>query len=263
MNKTNISPLAFVHPDAKIGEGVEVHPFAYIDKDTVIGDGCIIHPYSSILPGSVLGKNNHIYQHAVIGATPQSFRWKVNCIPQVKIVDDNNIRENVVIAGGIESDSATLIGNRNYLMDGVHICHDVHISDDCVIGIGAQIAGECEIRRKTILSSGVIVQHLCRVGRYSLVQSGCVVQKDVPPYTILGGVPVSYHGVNATILERAGVSERTLRHIANAYRIIYTGNESLEDAVIKITEQIPESEEISVIVNFVKDSKRGIVRREK
>lgn len=257
----NISPLAYVHPEAKISDGVEIMPFAYIDKDTVIGEGCIIHPYASILRGTTLGKNNHVYQHAVVGSVPQSFRWDGTSSPVVKIGDDNNIRENVVIAGGFGAENATTIGSGNYLMDGVHICHDVRISDDCVIGIGAQVAGECEIRRRAILSSGVILQHLSRVGRFSLVQSGCVVQKDVPPYTILGGNPVSYHGVNATILEKAGFSERTLRHIANAYRIVYTGNESLEDAVQKIVEQIPASEETEVIVRFIRESKRGIVRR--
>ena len=257
----NISPLAYVHPEAKIGEDVEIMPFAYVDKDTVIGNGCIIYPYASILPGTTLGKNNHVYQHAVIGSTPQSFKWEGQGKPQVKIGNDNNIRENVVIASGFEPDNATIIGNDNYLMDGVHICHDVHISDDCVIGIGAQIAEECEIRRHAILSSGVVLQRLSRVGRYSLVQSGCVVQKDVPPYTILGGNPVSYHGVNSIILEKEGFTERTLRHIANAYRIVYTGNESLEDAVQKIVDQIPESEEIEVIVRFIRDTKRGIVRR--
>ncbi len=258
---SNISPLAYVHPKAQIGENVEIHPFAYIDQDTVIGDGCIVYPYASILRGTTMGKNNHIYQHAVIGSTPQSFRYDESVVPLVTIGDDNNIRENVVIAGGFEPESATTIGNGNYLMDGVHICHDVHISDECVIGIGAQIAGECEIRRHAIISSGVIIQHLSRIGRYSLIQSGCVVQKDVPPYTILGGTPVSYHGVNATILEKKGLSERTLRHIANAYRIVYTGNESLHDAVQKIEEQIPKSEEIEVIVRFIRNSKRGIVRR--
>ena len=123
------------------------------------------------------------------------------------------------------------------------------------------MAGDCELQDNVILSSGVILQHQTRVGRFSLVQSGCVVQKDVPPYIILGGNPVSYHGVSAVILEKQGVSERILRHISNAYRIVYTGNESLEDALQKIVEQIPGSPEIDNIVAFIRDSRRGIVRR--
>ncbi|MBR1652476.1 MAG: acyl-ACP--UDP-N-acetylglucosamine O-acyltransferase [Alloprevotella sp.] len=189
---TEISPLAYVHPEARLGENVKVYPFAYIERDVVIGDNCVIMSHASVLEGSVMGADNYIYQNAVIGA---------------------------------------------------------------------QVAGECQLEHHVILSSGVILQHLARVGRYSLIQSGCVVQKDVPPYIILGGNPVSYHGVSAVILEKEGLSERTLRHIANAYRIVYTGNESLEDAVQKIVNQIPGSAEIDNIVSFIRDSKRGIVRR--
>lgn len=258
---STISPLAYVHPEAKIGENVKIYPFAYIERDVVIGDGCVIMSHASILEGSVLGTDNYIYQNAVIGAVPQSFRYTVGHRTHVRIGNENRIRENVVIAGGLEDETATVIGDRNFLMDNVHICHDVQMGDDNVIGIGAQIAGECSLEGNVILSSGVILQHLARVGRYSLVQSGCVVQKDVPPYIILGGTPASYHGVSAVVLQKQGMSERILRHITNAYRIIYTGNEALEDAIQKIKDQIPGSSEIENIVNFIAESKRGIVRR--
>ena len=257
----DISPLAYVHPEAKIGENVKIYPFAYIERDTVIGDNCVIMSHASILEGSVLGSDNIVYQNAVIGAVPQSFRYTVGHRTHVRIGNGNRIRENVVIAGGLEDETATIIGDRNFLMDGVHICHDVQIGDDNVLGIGSQVAGDCMLEGNVILSSGVILQHLVRVGRFSLVQSGCVVQKDVPPYIILGGNPASYHGISAVVLQKQGLSERILRHITNAYRIIYTGNESLEDAIQKIKDQIPTSPEIENIVSFIADSKRGIVRR--
>ena len=148
-------------------------------------------------------------------------------------------------------------------MDCVHICHDVRVGNKCGIGIGACIAGEAEIHDCSIQSTGVVVQQHVRVGRFSLIQSGCRVQKDVPPYVILGGNPASYHGVNAVVLQHVNVTERIIRHIANTYRIIYTGNFSLEDAVIKIPEQIPMSEEIQDILDFIKGAKHGIVRHMK
>ncbi|MFU2518840.1 MAG: hypothetical protein ACM67P_01835, partial [Clostridiales bacterium] len=137
------------------------------------------------------------------------------------------------------------------------------VYNKCVIGIGACIAGESEIHDCSIQSTGVVVQQHVRVGRFSLIQSGCRVQKDVPPYVILGGNPASYHGVNAVVLKHIGTTERIIRHIANTYRIIYTGNFSLEDAVLKIPEQIPMSDEIHDILNFVKCAKHGIVRQMK
>ena len=137
---------------------------------------------------------------------------------------------------------------------------DVKIFNKCVIGIGTCIAGESEIHDCSIQSNGVVIQQHVRVGRFSLVQSGCRVQKDVPPYVILGGNPASYNGVNTMVLKHVNVSDRILRHIANTYRIIYTSNFSLEDAIIKIPEQIPMSEEIEKILEFIKEAKHGIVR---
>lgn len=255
-----ISPLAYVAPGAKLGNNVEVKPFAYIEEDVEIGDNCTIMPHASILNGTKMGSNNIVYQNSVIGATPQDFHFVEGQKTHVVIGNDNRIRENVVIAGSTYEDRATTIGDGNFLMDKVHICHDVRIHNKCVLGIGVSVAGESEVEDGSIQSSYVVVQQHVRIGRYSLIQSGCRVQKDVPPYVLLGGNPASYHGVNAFVLKHFNKSDRVLRHIANTYRLIYTGNFSLEDAVIKIGEQIPMSEEIENIISFIKKSKHGIVR---
>lgn len=256
-----ISPLAYVSPEAKLGDNVEIMPFAYIDGDVEIGDNCVIYPYASVLAGTVLGKGNKVYSHAVLGAEPQDFHYKEGTKSRLVIGDNNVIRENVVIARSIHENGASTIGNGNFFMDKAHLCHDAKVGNDCVIGINVSVAGDCEIEDCSIQSTGAVIQQHVRVGRFSLIQSGCRVQKDVPPYVILGGNPAGYHGVNTVILKNVfNTSERILRHIANTYRLIYTGNFSLQDAVIKIGEQIPMSEEIENIVNFVKESKHGIVR---
>ena len=255
-----ISPLAYVDPQAQLGKNVEVAPFAYIEKGVVIGDNCVIKSHASILEGTTMGQNNVVCQNAVVCAPPQDFHYVDGTPTHVVIGDNNRIRENVVIAGGTYAEGATRIGSGNYIMDQVHICHDVTIGDKCVLGIGACVAGECVIEDCSIQSNGVLLQQRVRVGRFSLMQSGCRVQKDVPPYVVLGGNPASYHGVNAVILRHEGYSDRVLRHISNCYRIIYTGNFSLEDAVIKIPEQIPMSDEIYNILEFIKGTKHGIVR---
>lgn len=258
-----ISPLAYVDPSAKLGENVEVKPFAYIDKNVEIGDNCVIMPHASILEGTKMGSGNIVYQNAVIGAVPQDFHFVEGHKTHVVIGNDNRIRENVVIAGSTCEEKATVIGNNNFLMDRVHICHDVIIHNKCVVGIGTIISGESELEDFSIQSSNVIVKQHVRVGTFSLIQSGCRVQKDVPPYVILGGNPACYRGVNAVVLKHLNFTDRLLRHIANTYRLIYTANFSLEDVIIKIPEQIPMSDEIHNILNFLKKSKIGIVRRMK
>jgi acyl-ACP--UDP-N-acetylglucosamine O-acyltransferase len=258
-----ISPLAYVDPTAKLGNNVEIKPFAYIEGGVEIGDNCVIMPHVSILEGTTLGSGNIVYQNAVIGAKPQDFHFVEGSKTRVIIGNDNRIRENVVIAGSTYEGKATIVGNGNFIMDQTHICHDVIIHDKTVTGIGSIVSGESELYEGCILSNNAIVQQHVRIGRYSLIQSGCRVQKDVPPYVIMGGNPVSYHGVNAVILKYIGMTERILRHISNTYRLIFTANFSLEDAVIKIPEQIPMSEEIDNILDFIKATKIGIVRKMK
>lgn len=254
-----ISPLAYVDPTARLGQNVEVEPFAFIGKNVVIGNNCVIKAHASILEGTTMGNDNIVFQNSVICSTPQDFHYEDGHKTQVHIGNNNRIRENVVIAGSTYEDRATVIGDGNFIMDRVHICHDVQVGNNCVLGIGVCVAGECILEDCSIQSNGALIQRRVRVGRYSLMQSGCRVQKDVPPYVVLGGNPAGYHGVNSVVLRHQGVTDRVLRHISNTYRIIYTGNVSLEDAIIKIPEQIPMSEEIYHILDFLKGTELGIV----
>lgn len=129
-----ISPLAYVDPGAKIGKNVTIQPFAYIEKDVEIGDDCIIMAYASVLNGTRMGKGNKIHHHAVLGSEPQDFHYTGEDSSLI-IGDNNHIRENVVISRATFSGNATRIGNENFLMDKVHICHDVQIGNHCVAGI--------------------------------------------------------------------------------------------------------------------------------
>ena len=245
-----ISPLAFVDPAAKLGKNVTVQPFAYIEGDVEIGDDCIIMSGARILDGTRLGQRNKVHHGAVLGTVPQDFHY----------TGENDIRENVVVSRATHEGDATRIGNENFLMDGVHLCHDVQIGNHCVVGLKTIIAGDCRISDFTILSSNVILQQQCHIGSWVLIQSGCRIAKDVPPYVIMNGNPASYHGINAVVLQhKHQVTDRILRHIVNAYRLIYQGNFSIQDALQKIEDQVPMSDEIHNILNFVRESK-GIVK---
>lgn len=252
-----ISPLAFVDASAKIGKNVSIAPFAFIDADTQIGDGCVIGAHASILKGSRIGQNNKIHEGAIIGAEPQDFRYEGQ-ESSVIIGDGNDIRENVVIARGMTKDGATRIGNGCYLMEGVHVCHDATISDSCVIGLKTIVAGGVTIESYVILSNAVILQQDVHIGSWSMIQSGCRVGKDIPPYIMVSGNPATYHGINSMILKnnkQKAFSEETISHIMTAYLIIYQGGVSLQDAVMRIKEQVTRSEEIDDILSFIKSSK--------
>lgn len=254
-----ISPLAYINPDAKLGKNVTVHPFAYIDKNVEIGDDCTIMPYASVLSGTRMGTNNTIYQGAIVGATPQDFRFKGEDT-LLKIGNHNTIREKVIINRGTHTDDCTKIGNGNFLLEGVHLAHDTHVGDDCVFGNGAKTAGNCIIDDKAILGSGVILKHGCRVGSWALVRDGCRANKDVPPYIVAAHNPITYYGINAVILVKEGhFPEEVIDNIAKAYRQIYQCGTSLENALHRIKDLIPMGPEMNYLLDFIQHSERGII----
>lgn len=78
---------------------------------------------------------------------------------------------------------------------------------------------------------------------------------------IAGGAPVEYHGVNTSVCRAKGFDEKVLKHIANAYRLLFHGQTSVFDACIQIDQQVPDSTEIRNIVNFVRGTEAGIISK--
>lgn len=253
-----ISSKAEIDPKAKIGKNVTIYPFAYIEGDVEIGDNCVIYPYVSILNGTRMGRDNKVYQNTVLGAEPQDFNFRGEA-SQLIIGDGNIIRENVVINRATHSDGQTVIGNRNFLMEGVHVSHDTKIAAANVFGYGTKIAGDCIIGNRVIFSSSVVANPGVRVGDAVMVQSGCRFSKDIPPFIIASDNPAKFGGVNLTILQNYGVSEKIQSHIANAYRLIFHGQTSVFDAVIQVEQQVPDGKEVRNIVEFIRGTKLGII----
>ena len=254
-----ISPQAYVDPSAKLGKNVTVHPFAYIDKNVEIGDNNVIMPYASLLSGTRMGNDNVVYQGAVVGAVPQDFNFKGD-ETIVSIGNENVIREHAVITRGTFPDHATTIGDHNFIMQAVRISHDVEIGSHCIIGNGSQVSGYCKIYDKAILTSNVLMQGRTRLGSYSIVQGGCRFIKDIPPYIVAAHEPISFYSVNTMVMEHEGMPEAVIKQIAQAYRILYKANTSLNDALVRMEEQIPNTPEIQELIHFVRTSKLGIIK---
>ncbi len=253
-----ISSQAHISPNAKIGQNVTIHPFAYIDDNVVIGDNCEIMSYASILSGARLGKNVKVFQGAIVSATPQDFRWKGE-ESFVEIADNTVIREQVIINRGIRKDSCTSIGHDSFILAQTHIGHDTKVGDYCVLGNSVKIAGDVTIGSYCILSSGVIVHEKNELAEWVLIKGGCRVNSNVPPYVIMAHNPISYYGVNAYILQKAGKTNDTIENIAKAYRHIYQSHTSAFNALQRIAADIEDSKEKHAIVGFIKDHNYKIV----
>ena len=70
---------------------------------------------------------------------------------------------------------------------------------------------------------------------------------------------MAYGGPNTTMMKYAGIDEKVQKHIANAYRLLFHGKTSVEDVILQIKEQVPEGPEIRNIVQFLENTKRGIM----
>lgn len=259
---SNISDKAYIDPKAKIGNNVTIMPFAYIEGDVVIGDDCVIYPHVSIMDGTSMGKGNHVHQGTVLGAVPQDFNYQGG--PTKLIIGDNNtFRENVVVARSSYNgeDDATVIGHDNFFMEGVHLSHDDKVGDYNVFGYGTKLAGCVEVEDNVIFSSSIITNAGCRVGRYAMIAANSYFSKDVPPYIIAYGDPIQYYGVNKSRLLEAGVDEKTVNHVANAYRLVFNGQNDIMDVCNQIVQQVPSGEEIDNIITFLSTSKLGLITK--
>ena len=253
-----ISPLAYIDPEAQIGQNVEIAPFVFIDRNVVIGDNNKIMSGAKILYGSRIGQGNTIFPGAVIGAIPQDLKFRGE-ETTAEVGDNNLIRENVTINRGTAAKGKTVVGNNNLLMEGVHVAHDARIGNGCIIGNSTKMAGEIVINDNSIISASVLMHQFCRVGGYGMIQGGCRFSKDVPPYIIAGREPICYAGINIVGLRRRGFSNETIEQIHNAYRIIYQSDLNITNALAKIEAEMEMTPEISYIVEFIRSSQRGII----
>ncbi|MDD7075893.1 MAG: acyl-ACP--UDP-N-acetylglucosamine O-acyltransferase [Prevotella sp.] len=253
-----ISPMAFVHPEAKLGDNNIIGPFCYIDKNTVIGNNNNLMNSVTIHTGARIGNGNEFFAGASISTKPQDLKFRgeeTTC----EIGDNNSIRENVTISRGTASKGKTVVGNNNLLMENMHIAHDCEVGNSCIIGNSTKFAGEVVVHDNAIISATVLCHQFCNIGGYVMIQGGSRFSLDIPPFVIAGKEPTRYCGINIIGLRRRGFSNETIDMIHDTYRIIYAKGvikEGIEEARAKY----PESKEVEYICSFFEKSKRGVIR---
>ena len=256
---SNISSLAYVHPNVDIKEDVIVEPFAYIEDNVVIGAGTRIMAHACIMSGARIGKNCTIFPNAVISGIPQDLKFEDE--ESLAIIGDNTtVRECVTVNRGTKSRGQTVVGNNCLLMAYCHVAHDCVLKDNVIVGNSVQIAGEVEVDDYAIISGGTLVHQFTRVGKHTMIQGGTRLGKDIPPYTVAGREPVSYVGLNIVGLRRRGFTREQINNIQEIYRYLYLSGYNISQALEKIENELTEIDERIDIINFVRASSRGVVR---
>lgn len=254
----NISPLAFVHPEAKLGDNNQIGPFCYIDKNVEIGDNNTFLNGVTVHYGARIGNNNEFFPGASISTKPQDLKFRgedtLCCVG-----DNNSIRENVTLSRGTASKGKTVIGSNNLLMESMHVGHDCVLGSGLIIGNSTKFAGEVVVDDNAIVSASVLCHQFCHIGGYVMIQGGSRFSQDIPPYIIAGKEPTKYCGLNLVGLRRRGFSNELIDHIHNAYRLLYSKG-ILSEGIQEVKNNLQITKEISYILDFVENSKRGIIR---
>jgi UDP-N-acetylglucosamine acyltransferase len=254
-----IHPLSSIHPDAKIANNATIDPFAFIDKNVEIGEGTHVMSNAVVLEGARIGKNCTIFPGAVVSGIPQDLKYAGE--ETTAIIGDNTaIRENVTVNRGTKAKGKTIVGSNCLLMAYVHIAHDCIIGNGVIVGNGTQLGGEVEIGNMAILSAHVLVHQFTKIGSHVMISGGSHVLKDVPPFVKAAREPVSYVGINSVGLRRRNYSREAINEIQEMFRVIYQRGFNNSEAVKFIEENFQSSIEKDEILNFIKNSKRGIMK---
>ncbi len=254
-----IQPLAYIHPEAKIGPKVVIEPFAMIHKDVVIGEGTWIGSHAVINEGARIGNNCKIYPGAVVSAVPQDLKYR-NEYTHTFIGDNTTIREYATISRGTDEHWKTEVGSNCLVMAYAHIAHDCRVGDYCIIGNNVQMAGHVHIGNWAIVSAMSAVHQFVKIGAHAFISGASLVRKDVPPFTKAAREPISYAGINSVGLRRRGYTNTQILEIQNIYRYIYMQGLNNTEALSQIELELPPSNERDEIVNFIRNSERGIMK---
>jgi len=248
---------------AELDSTVEVGPGAVIGNKVRVGPGTIIGPYAVIEGETTIGARNRIFQFASVGADPQDLKYHGEP-SRLEIGDDNRIREFTTIHRGTEGGGMlTRIGSQVLLMNYVHVAHDCFIGDHSIIANSTELAGHCVLEEWVVTAGMCGVHQFSRIGAHAIVAAGSKVAQDVPPYSMVAGDRARLVGVNSIGLERRGFTLMTITALKRAFRTLFYGKLLRDDAIEQIRAESGEIPEVRLLLDFIANSPRGVVGRER
>lgn len=255
-----IHASAIISATATIADDVEIGPFCVIGDNVEIGKGCKIDSHVVINGPTVIGEDNHIYQFASIGDDPQDKKY-ANEPTRLHIGDRNTIREFCTISRGTTQDAGeTLIGDDNWIMAYVHIAHDCIVGSQTIMANNATLAGHVHVGDWVICGGFTGIHQFCKIGAHAFLGMFSSINRDVPAYTLVSGQPAEPKGINSEGLKRRDFSADQIRHIKDAYRLVYRKGLKLADALQELEGRLDSQPELDLFVESLRSSERGIVR---
>lgn len=258
MRMAEIHPTALVDPRATLAADARVGAFTVVGPEVTLGPGTELG-HHVVLEGRVtLGARVKIGHGVVLGAVPQDLKFKEGTPVGVRVGAGTVIREYVTVSRATKPDTSTEIGRECLLMTGCHVAHDCRLGDGVIVINSAGITGHCDIGDRATIGGFVGIVPFTRVGTHAYVggYSKCVA--DIPPYVLADGIPATARAVNVIGLRRAGMEPAHRRLLQEAFRILYRSGLSPRRAADRIRETLPSAAPITVLLDFIAASRRGI-----
>ncbi len=253
-----IDPHALVGRKAQLGENVCIGPFTTVEDDVTLGDGTWVGPHVHIANGSRLGKNCKVHSGAVVGGPPQDLKYKGEPTT-VEVGDNTVIRECVTLNRATVETGRTIIGSDCLFMAYTHVAHDCRVGNNVILANCSPLGGHVHLGDYVIIGGMTPVHQFVHIGEHAMIGGGFRVVKDVPPYVLCGQEPLCFERLNIIGLRRRGFSRKALDLLDQTYRLLYRSNLNVSQAVERIKLEVEQIPEVTKVLDFIAESKRGIV----
>lgn len=255
-----IHPTAIVDPKAQLDSDVEIGPYSIIGGDVSIAAGTRVGAHVVINGHTSIGRDNRIFQFSSLGEAPQDKKYRDEPTRLV-VGDGNTIREFCTFnRGTVQDKGVTSIGDHNWVMAYVHIAHDCQVGNHTILANNSSLAGHVDMHDHATLGGFTLVHQFCKIGAHVITAVNTVVFKDIPPYVTAAGYDAKPHGINAEGLKRRGFTPEAILTIKRAYKTLYRKSLTLEEAKQELEQQVANSPELGILLDFLQQSTRGIVR---
>lgn len=117
------------------------------------------------------------------------FAWANAIGPVATISRSAILGRGIAIMNGAIINAGTRIGDLAIINTGAVVDHDCEIGEAAHVGPGSTLAGKVTIGAGALLGAGTTVIPGVRIGEGAVVGAGSVVIHDVPPRSVVAGVP--------------------------------------------------------------------------
>ncbi|HEX2582779.1 MAG TPA: acyl-ACP--UDP-N-acetylglucosamine O-acyltransferase [Chlamydiales bacterium] len=258
MSNSNIHPLAIIEPGAKIGHNVTIEPFAVVKSTVTLEENVVIKSHAYIDGHTTIGEGTIVWPGASIGTKPQDLKFRGEKT-FVKIGKHCEIREYVTINSSCQENSVVRIGDHCLIMAYCHVAHNCEIGNRVIMSNCAMLAGHVTVEDFVIIGGMTPVHQFSRIGKHAMVGGFSGISRDVPPYTLGGGFPYKFGGINIIGLKRHKFPLEVRIALSKAFKITYRAGRNLEEALRQIEAEIEPFQEVQHWVEFCRASKRGLI----